>query len=127
MEPITLITAALIAGATEMSKGALGEAGKQAYSSLKSRVAHLFAGDAHATQVLAGHDQDPDTYEKPLKKVLEKSRISEDSEAVSNAEELMSILNQDPTTRGRYDVHIDGGQGIQIGDHNNQENNFGNS
>lgn len=70
MEPLTLITSALVAGATVALKEVGGQAVKDAYAALKKLVEEKFSGNSAAETALQEHEKDPDTYEKPLKKWL---------------------------------------------------------
>ncbi len=70
MEPISLIIAALVAGATK----AAADIAPDAYNGLKALIKRKFAGEPKAEMVLEEHEKDPETYEAPLKKKLGLSR-----------------------------------------------------
>jgi hypothetical protein len=70
MDPVSLIEGALVAGATASAKDVASQAVKDAYASLKSLLSRLFADKPNAQVILDEQEADPETYEKPLKKLL---------------------------------------------------------
>jgi hypothetical protein len=117
MEPLTLLTAALIAG-----HGALEDAGKDAYTSLKAMVRKLFIGDDKGERALADYDEEPETYETPLKKALERNKVHENEEAVRLAARVMEARDPSGAARNKYRVTVLGSQGVQVGNNNVQTN-----
>lgn len=125
MEPITLIITALAFGATEMSKGVLSEAGKDAYNSLKTLLHKQFAGNEDAEFALTHHEKKPETYAKPLEDALQQAKVEQDTEVIKQAKALLAVADPAGTAKGKYSVSISGGQGNQVGDGNIQTNNYG--
>ncbi len=115
MDPIALITMALVCGATEMAKGALAEPGRELYQGLKERIVHLFAGNSKAEETLKDHQADSDTYEKPLKKVLEQTQVDKDAEVLRMAQDLLKALDPAGSAKGRYTVTASGERAVAIG------------
>lgn len=74
MEPISLIIAALVAGAAK----AAGDAAPDAYNGLKALIKRKFAGEPKAEMVLSEHETDPEIYEAPLKKKLAEFEVDKD-------------------------------------------------
>ncbi|GAA1640638.1 RIP homotypic interaction motif-containing protein [Actinoplanes couchii] len=105
MEPVTLIVRAL----TAVAHGNSGTA-------LRAAVAERFAGTPAATLVLAEHQNDPDTWAKPLAKHLRQLGADTDPHIVALARALQP--------EGKYDVRITDAKGVQIGDGNTQTNTF---
>ena len=127
MEPITLIVTALAFGATEMSKGALSEVGKDAYSILKALLQKHFVGNEEAEHALIHHDKKPEIYAKPLEAALQQAKVEQDAEVLKQAKVLLAAADPTGTAQGKYNISVSGGQGNQFGDGNAQTNNFGTS
>src|SRR5215212_8963244 len=70
MDPITLILAALAAGAASGLKDTAGEAIRDTYGALKGLVQRKLGGDAAKELVLEEHEKDPEVWKEPLKKAL---------------------------------------------------------
>jgi hypothetical protein len=128
MDPITLIVAALAAGASAGAIDALKdnakEAAKAAYGRLHDLVRHRFRGNASAEVILAEHQADPETYAAPLAKKLTEAGAGQDGDLVATAKTLMELVDKAGARVGKYNVTIHGGQGIQVGDGNIQVNKF---
>ena len=88
MEPISLIIAALVAGAAKVA----GDAAPDAYNGLKALIKRKFAGEPKAEMVLEEHETDPETYEAPLKKKLAEAGADKDEEIIKKAQELLEQL-----------------------------------
>ena len=88
MEPISLIIAALVAGAAK----AAGDAAPDAYNGLKALIKRKFAGEPKAEMILEEHETDPETYEAPLKKKLAEASADKDEEIINKAESLLKQL-----------------------------------
>jgi hypothetical protein len=114
MDPITLIVTALAAGAESASSAV-----KDAYASLKALVRKRLVGQPDAELVLARHEQAPETWQAPLAAVLGDAGADRDADLVAAAQALLRAV--DP---GKYTVDARGAQGVQIGDHNRQDNVF---
>lgn len=121
MEPISLIIAALVAGATK----AAGDIAPDAYKGLKALIKRKFAGEPNAEMVLEEHEKDPKTYEAPLKKKLTEAGADKDEEIIKQAQELLKQLEPEESASGKYNVEFQGEvQGVQVGDRNTQTNTF---
>lgn len=90
MDPITLILTALTAGAAK----AAGDAAPDLYKGLKALIQRRFAGKPTAEMVLAEHENDPQTYEAPLKKQLQDAGLDQDEEVLKAAEALLDKLQE---------------------------------
>jgi hypothetical protein len=117
MDPVTLILAALAAGAASGAGDTAAQAVKDGYAGLKALLKRKFAGNAKAEETLAEHEADPDTYEKPLAKQLKETRADQDAEILAAAEQLVAAAQQ-AGVRTKYHVTVnDQGQVGAIGDH----------
>ena len=121
MEPISLILAALVAGATK----AASDIAPDAYKGLKALIVKKFAGNTNAKMVLEEHEQDPEIYEAPLKKKLIEAGADRDEEIINAAQELLEQLEPEKSGAGKFNVVFQGEvKGMQMGDRNTQTNTF---
>ena len=125
MDPITLIVAALTAGAASGITDSASSAVKDAYASLKALVKKRFAGRPDAELVLAEHENAPQPYLAQLTAELGKAGADRDPELVAAAQALMSLIDEAGSRTGKYRVDARGAQGVQVGDHNTQNVSFG--
>jgi len=128
MDPITLIVAALVAGA---ATGALDEvkdsakmAVKAAYAKLRALATKRVAGNQGAEAALAEIEADPDTWKAPLAAKLTQLGAADDADLVAAAKHLMELVDQTGARAGKYNVTIKDSQGVQLGDGNIQVNRF---
>jgi hypothetical protein len=127
MEPVTsAVLAALAAGAAAAAKDTASVAIKDAYTGLKALVQRRFAGKPEAEVALKAFESDPETWEKPLSKSLAETGADKDEEIIQRADQVLKLVQPQQTARGKYNVQIGEGKGVQIGDHGRQENRFGN-
>jgi hypothetical protein len=125
MDPITLIVTALAAGAASALQDGTAAAVKDAYARLRALVERRFAGRPKGELVLAEHEAAPQTWEAPLAVELSAAGAGEDSDLVSAAQALMSLVDEVGARSGKYAVVVRDSQGVQVGDHNTQTNTFG--
>ena len=92
MDPVTLILAALAAGALSGAKDVAGDAVKDAYGALKSLVRRKLHGDQAQELALDKHEEDPETWKEPLKKALTDSGADQDDEILQRAKELLEQI-----------------------------------
>jgi hypothetical protein len=104
MDPITLIVAALAAGASAGIGDAASQAIKDAYAGLKGLIKRRFAGNAKAEETLADHEADPKTYAKPMEKQVMESGVAEDRSVIEAAQRLMALLDPQGSAAGQYNV-----------------------
>lgn len=121
MDPVTLIVAALAAGAAAGVGDVATEAIKDAYAGLKASIKRLFAGRPKAEDVLADFEADPDTYEKPLAKQLDAAGAGTDDEIRAAAERLLKLADE-AGVRTTFQVTVTGGVVGIIGDKGHIEN-----
>ena len=120
MDPITLIVTALAAGATQALQDTTSAMVKDAYARLKALLRKRLGGDPGSEMVLARHEQAPETWEAPLRAELARTGAGGDGELIAAARALLDLVSQ----AGKYTVDVRGAQGVQIGDHNRQDNVF---
>jgi hypothetical protein len=124
MDPVTLIVGALSAGALKGAGETATSAVKDAYTALKIAVAARFAERQVSVAVLDEHEDDPETYEKPLAKKVQQANGADDPRIVELAQALMRLMHDEGARAGKYTVDVRGAKGVQIGDHGIQHNLF---
>jgi hypothetical protein len=128
MDPITLIVAALAAGASAGAVDALKDSAKDAaqaaYAKLRGLVRQRVAGNPGAELALTEHEADPRTWEAPLSAKLAQAGAGNDEELVAAAQALMDLIDQAGAKAGKYNVTVRDSRGVQIGDHGFQVNTF---
>ena len=127
MDPISLIEAALVAGAAASSQDVANQSIKDAYAGLKTLLSRLFADKPKAQVILDEHEADPETYEKPLKKLLIEAHAAQDADLLDAAERVMTLAQPQQIGMGKFTIQNTGTvQGQMIGDQNTIMQTFGN-
>jgi hypothetical protein len=121
MDPITLIVTALAAGAALGAQDTVSAMVKDAYAGLKTLVKKRLGGRPGAELVLAKHEQAPETWQAPLMAELAEAGADGDRDLIAAAQALLDLVGG---AEGKYTVDVRGAQGVQIGDHNRQDNVF---
>ena len=93
MEPLSLIIAALAAGATAGIQGVAGDAIKEAYQGLKELIQRKFVGNRKAEMTLEEYEKRPEVWEEPMKTAIQETGIDKDQEIVQRAQKLLSFIN----------------------------------
>jgi hypothetical protein len=125
MEPISLILAALLTGATKGAAEAAGSAVKDAYTALHDLLRRRLAAKPAAGTAIAEYPADPDNWGPALEAFLRQAGADRDEELVAAAEAVMEEADPDGARAGKYTVDLRGAQGVQVGDGNTQHNTFG--
>jgi hypothetical protein len=108
MDQVTLIVAALVAGAAAGLKDSASSAVKDAYNGLKGLAQRRLAGRPGGELVLARHEQDPQVWDKPLVQELTEAGAGGDPALVAAAQALMQLLDAAGSAAGRYQVTASG-------------------
>jgi hypothetical protein len=124
MDPITLIVTALAAGAALGTQDTVSAMVKDAYAGLKALVKKRLGGGPAAELVLARHEQAPETWQAPLMAELAETGADGDRDLIAAAQVLLDLVSQAEGRTGKYTVDARGAQGVQVGDHNRQDNTF---
>ena len=129
MDPITLIVAALAAGASGGAISALQDDVKgavvAAYGKLRGLVARRVAGNPGAELALTEYEADPEDWQTPLTAKLTQLGAADDTELVAAAKALMELVDGVGARAGKYNVKVANSTGVQVGDGNVQFNTFG--
>jgi hypothetical protein len=124
MDPITLIVTALAAGAALGVKDTASAMVTDAYAGLKALVKKRLGGGPGAELVLARHEQAPETWQAPLMAELAETGADGDRDLIAAAQTLLDLVGEADGRAGKYTADVRGAQGVQIGDHNRQDNVF---
>ena len=106
MESVSVIIAALVAGAAKTA----GEVAGDAYKGLKALIQRKFAsaGKSGAEYVLAKHEEKPEAWQEPLKAELVEAGADKDEEIIKQAQELLKLLEPQEAAAGKFDINIAG-------------------
>jgi hypothetical protein len=115
MDPITVLLSALSLAGTAL-KPVTDQAVKDGYAALKGLIVHKF-GSSHAKlePTLADYAEDPETYQKPVAKILREAGVDRDQEVLDQAAELLrraqgsQQVTVTVTASGERSVAIGGG------------------
>jgi hypothetical protein len=124
VDPVSLIVAALAAGAVAGAQNTATDAVKDAYTGLKELVRRRLSGRMASEKALAQHDDSPLQAREALEAELVAVGAGDDAAVVDAAQRLMALLDPTGTQTGKYVVDLRGAQGVQVGDHNTQTNTF---
>jgi hypothetical protein len=116
VDPISLIIAALAAGAIAGTRDAVGQAVKDAYAGLKGLIRRRFAGNREAEAALDQSERQPEADQAQLAQHLQAAGAAGDEELIRAAQILLEKADPAGARAGKYDVHITGGKGIVVGD-----------
>jgi hypothetical protein len=109
MDPVTLILAALAAGAASGAKDIASDAIRDTYGALKSLVQRKFHGDEAQELVLDKHEEDPEVWKEPLKKALTETGADKDEEILERAKALLEQIPPESET-AKFISNVYGGQ-----------------
>ncbi len=116
MDPISLLLAALAAGATAATKDTVDQAVKNGYAALKALIRKRFAGKPTAETALAEYEKDEETWKKPLQKALTEVGADRDEAILQQAQRLLEQIHPQQASQGKYNINIGEGKGNVIGD-----------
>jgi hypothetical protein len=98
MDPVTLIAAALAAGAGAGITKTASSAVTDTYAALKALVLRKVRNVPGGAVAVEQHESDPDTWGAPVAKALRESGAADDGELVSLARQLLVLVHGDTTT-----------------------------
>ena len=125
MDPVTLIVAALAAGAAARTGETASQLVKDTYAGLKARVTRKVADQPAGTVAVQQYENDPDTWHAPLVKAVTDSGAAQDEAIIAAAQQLMGLLDPPGTTAGKYTVTIGNSPGAVVGDNATVHQSFG--
>lgn len=116
MDPITLLLAALAAGAAAATKDMASQALKDSYAGLKGLILKRFAGRQAAETALAEYEKDEETWKLPLQKSLTEVGADRDEAILQRAQDLLKQINPQQASQGKYNINIGEAKGNAFGD-----------
>lgn len=124
MDPVSLIVAALAAGAVAGTQNTATEVIKDAYSGLKALVGSRLRGHPAGEVALEQHSVKPEQWGEALEAELVEARADQDPAVIEAALRLMGLVDPAGSESEKYRVDLRNSQGIQFGDRNVQKNWF---
>lgn len=130
MEPITVLSCALLAGAAVGVEATAEQAIKDSYEGLKTMLIYAWKKKTdssdesnEANYLLESFEKDPEVFEAPLvKKISENVDLTD--EIILKAQELLRLTDSEGYSSGKYNINISDAKGVQVGDNNVQHNTF---
>lgn len=108
MEPISLIIAALIAGATAAAKPTAEKAVKDAYEGLKTLIKRKFEGDPIGQGLVDAEPEKIKKGEELLKDSIKNAGVDKDKEVLEAAQEIMKQEDPEGASTGKYNLQVGG-------------------
>jgi len=118
MDPVSLIVAALTAGAVAAATDVTTQAIKDAYTGLKSIILTKFGQKPAVQSAVEQLEQDPESkgYAMVAQEQLQKAGAGQDQEIVAKAQTLSDLLKQAGLSGGGvYTAHLSGSGAIAQG------------
>ncbi|AFZ13497.1 hypothetical protein Cri9333_2639 [Crinalium epipsammum PCC 9333] len=110
MEPISVIIAALGAGAIAAAKDTAGTAVKDAYQTLKTLIKKKFVeqGKEDDSNIVDKHEKKPDSaaVKELLKEELSDVGVDQDEKILKAAEEIMKKEDPEGFKEGKYNTNV---------------------
>lgn len=119
MDPISLIVAALAAGAIMGVKDTASQAIQEAYTGLKALIRRRFAGNREADKALDQSERQPESDQALLADYLRAAGAAGDEELIKAAQAVLKQADPAGARAGKYNVSVTGGKGIVVGDNAN--------
>ncbi|WP_063813119.1 hypothetical protein [Nocardia anaemiae] len=125
MDPLTVIAAALAAGALKGVGETASAAVADAYRGLKGLVTGRIGSNPRAELVVDEYEADPETWQVPLLTMLSEGGADRDEQVLAAARRLLELTDPQGSSAGKYAVDARGANVGAIGDHSRQHNTFG--
>ncbi len=114
MEPVSLITGALVAGAAAAAKETGKSAVKDAYNGLKALIARKFSEKKkpEGEVALAKYEEKPEVWKEPLKDSLVETGVDGDADIIGAAQKLMELVQPRQAAAGKFNVQAEKIEGV---------------
>ena len=109
MEPVSVIIAALVAGATAAAKDTAEKTVKDAYEGFKTLIKRKFEGDSLAQGLVDAKPEEIEQVEELLKDKISQAGIDKDEEVIKVAEEIMKQEDPEGFQEGKYNTNVEVG------------------
>jgi hypothetical protein len=106
MDPVTLIVAALTAGASAGMTDAVSQGVKDAYAAVKALVLRRVKDVPAGEVAIVEHEKDPEVWSAPLAQKLADASADRDPEVIEAAQRLLQLLDPAGAQAGNYTVNI---------------------
>src|SRR5437879_4829766 len=115
---LDILLSAFAIGTAAGFKDTAAAAIKDAYGGFKALVQHKFIDKPKAEKILAEYEADPDTYQKPLKKMIVEEQLNQDQEIIAAAKQVL-LFTQQQAASGQFTINNQGTiQGFNQGIYN---------
>ena len=96
MEPVSMIVAAVVAGAVDATKDVAAQAVKDGYAGLKTLIVRKLGEDSDVAEAVNGVEKKPDSKgrQETLKEELEAAQAGQDVELVQQAQTFLDLLKE---------------------------------
>jgi hypothetical protein len=119
LDPVTLITSALLGGASAGLKDTASQSVKDAYAALKGLIQRRFHGRYEVEVALAQHETKPEVWAPTLREELAQVGADRDEGILEAARRLLALLDPAGTAGGKYRIEFTAPvQGPVTGDYN---------
>jgi hypothetical protein len=116
METISLILAALAAGAGTGLSDVVADEIKASYKELRAALRRKLAGEPTAEALIDDFIVNPAEHKEPLETMLWQAGADRDTEVIATAGAILE--RADPQAGHKYKVTVDNSDHVQVGDHN---------
>jgi hypothetical protein len=117
VDPVSLIVAALMAGASAGVADSAKDAVGGLYEKLKTALAERFSqGDPAGGRTLERYAGNPTGYETPVRDLITETGADQDDSILDVARQLLAAADPDGAQVGKYNVKVIGGNVGAIGD-----------
>lgn len=124
VDPVSVVVAAMSAGAVSRLGSGASKAIDDAFKGLKSRVFRKDSESSVGALLADEYENDPETWQAALRRYVEREGAQRDPEVLELAVDLLYLVDERGSEQGRYNVTRRGSQAVQIGDNNVQNNTF---
>src|SRR5258708_20599914 len=104
MDPLSLILAAITAGAAASAKDTASAAIKDTYQGLKALIQRKFEGKPNAQAALIEYEEDPETYDKPLIKALNTHGIDQHDTIIDPPRQVFAFTQNQHELIGNHSL-----------------------
>lgn len=112
VDPVTLIVAPLVAGASTGLTDTAAQGIKDAYASLKALVLRRVKDQPAGEVAVAEHEKDPEVWSAPLAKTLTTAGANPDPQLIEAAQRLLQLLDSAGARAGTYNITASGERSV---------------